>query len=27
MGAEMKTLDLSQVELDELVEKYLHGRR
>ena len=27
MGAEMKTLDLSQDELDELVEKYLHGRR
>ena len=24
MGAEMKTLDLSQDEIDELVEKYLH---
>jgi adenine-specific DNA-methyltransferase len=27
MGAEMKTLDLSQKEIDELVEKYLHARR
>jgi adenine-specific DNA-methyltransferase len=27
MGAEMRTLDLSQDELDELVEKFLHARR
>jgi adenine-specific DNA-methyltransferase len=27
MAAEMKTLDLSQREIDELVEKYLHARQ
>jgi adenine-specific DNA-methyltransferase len=27
MGSEMKTLDLSQNEIDELVEKYLHAGR
>jgi adenine-specific DNA-methyltransferase len=27
MGAEMETLDLSQAEIDELIEKHLHASR